>query len=83
VADGLCEPMQADCGLLERQAIDFSIAMGGTTRVFDQSVELTDLLAYGYWYAVQTATRYPDGVAVCDDVPNHWYQLAAIWFPSD
>jgi hypothetical protein len=80
--DGLCEPFQDRCGDVDRLALDFSIRDDATVRVFDQGADLIDVLAYGYWFSVQTAIRQLRPVG-CDDVPPAWYQFVAVWFPSD
>ena len=41
-----------------------------------------DVLAFGWAYTVEQATRYP-GPVNCDDVPEAWLDFVMVWFPSE
>jgi hypothetical protein len=81
-APGLCEPLEDDCGPVERLALDFGLFDGAQVRVFDHGAELFDVLAYGYWFVVESAIRHPRPQG-CDDVPREWWEFVMVWFPSD
>ena len=81
-AAGLCTPVDDRCGPLERLAIDFTLDVGASVRVFDHHTKLLDVLAYGWAFTVEHAARYP-AEQTCDDMPPAWYELAMVWFPSD
>jgi hypothetical protein len=80
--DGICMPVDDRCGPLERTALDFTLELGATVRVLDQTTGFVDVLAFGWWFTVEEATRYPRTQA-CDDVPPAWLDFMMVWFPSD
>lgn len=80
--DGLCMPVEDRCGPLERLALDFTLELGASVRVFDQTTGLVDVLAFGWWFTVEEATQYPRNQA-CDDIPPGWLDFMMVWFPSD
>lgn len=81
--DGLCMPVDDDfCGPLERIALDFTLTDFGATRVLDHGTGFVDVLAFGWAYTVEQATRYP-GPVNCDDVPEAWFDFVMVWFPSE
>jgi len=81
-AEGLCMPVDDDCGPLERIALDFTLEMFGTTRAHDHGTGFVDVLAFGWAYTVEQATQYPRQ-QLCDDLPPAWFDFVMIWFPSD
>ena len=78
-----CELRSDSCGELRRLALEVSTELGnGSELVFDHGSWFVDFLAFGYVMEVEQATRRVAPI-VCDDVPEEWFQLVAVWFPSD
>jgi hypothetical protein len=78
-----CEVTMDRCGELQRLALGVSLNMfGPLDPVFDHGSWYADFLAFGYAIEVEAATRRITTVG-CTDVPNEWFELLAVWFPSD
>ena len=56
--------------------------IGALDPVFDHGSWYANFLAFGYSIEVETATQRVAPVD-CDDVPDEWFPLLVVWFPSD
>jgi hypothetical protein len=82
--DQPCELMSDSCGDYLRLALDVTVDRFGLTGdpVFDHGSWYADFLAFGFSIEVESAMRrVPPNE--CDDAPDEWFALLAVWFPSD
>ena len=81
-----CDSTVDSCGELRRLALGVSIEpfeqIGALDPVFDHGSWYANFLAFGYSIEVETATQRVAPVD-CDDVPDEWFPLLVVWFPSD
>jgi hypothetical protein len=82
--DQPCDPATDSCGDYLRLALDVTVDRFGLTGgpVFDHGSWYADFLAFGFAIEVESATRRV-APTECDDVPDEWFALLAVWFPSD
>jgi hypothetical protein len=79
-----CAPLTDSCGDYLRLALDVTVERFGLTGgpVFDHGSWYADFLAFGFAIEVESATRRV-APTDCSDVPDEWFALLAVWFPSD
>jgi hypothetical protein len=78
-----CESSMDMCGEFQRLGLGVSLSQFGEgDRVFDHGTWYANFLSHGYSIAVEYAERRL-APSNCADLPDEWYQLLAVWFPSD